>query len=114
MEQEDRRQEFEREQKLQRQANDRDLNKTVVLDTLRKGNLVRKIHVTCLRPYSTSRKAKRSKKRAKNPKARVRWWRRRLPTNTNSTIHSWIVHRKIDNIRCAARRSSEHHHVDHF
>ena len=39
MEQEDRRQEFEREQKIQRQANDRDLNKTVVLDTLRKGKV---------------------------------------------------------------------------
>ena len=35
MEKEDRRQEFEQEQKLQRQASDRDLNKTVVPDTLR-------------------------------------------------------------------------------
>ena len=39
MDQEDRRLEFEREQKLQRQAYDRDLNKTVVLDTLRQGKV---------------------------------------------------------------------------
>jgi len=39
MEQEDKRLDFEQQQKLQRQANDRELHKTVVLDTLRKGKV---------------------------------------------------------------------------